>query len=547
MPVCSQTSPPTSFSPEEIANADVLLGDSQRSLESLRSQMSNIRRVRNSIFPITQFPLEILISILDLSIGEYGRLPRIQKLESVCQQWRQVFENTPSFWIYINCNVHVDLVRKAVKLSNPAPVTLSFNEQTEPIGNRPHNFWEEVVVPTVERCRELDLSLRAPESLRSLGALKAPLLERLRLGMFNSEGQLEVLEPVILFRGDAPKLTFVVFRGRMAIDWRPCTFNDLRSLSVRHMRDGGPSISALMALLSNTPALEYLDLELDQATLGAPPGDFHTINLPYLRTLELGGLPDLAAGHLMSRILCPKCVNFSIDLGPDPVSQSTFVAAMERSLQAVNSASKITPGIVRLAFSQLTSNRFFCQGHSTTYPASCQVSLFLPEWLTEEQLSYISDTITNRLVNFEVDVNWYSQSTNAVESWLEFLSTLPRVTGLTIYFGGALDSIIQYLSTPRWEAGQTRWPHPQLATLDITEECEAHLGQLLRMVRRRYASEAEGDQSDIEPPAPLTMLSIYVDSEETFDEEIWAEIQKIVGEDNTEIERPDGHWTTLPP
>lgn len=63
--------------------------------------------------------------ILDLSLGEYKNLGRAQNLLSDCHYWKQILDNTPELWTPIENRERPVLVRMALKLSAPLP--LSFN------------------------------------------------------------------------------------------------------------------------------------------------------------------------------------------------------------------------------------------------------------------------------------------------------------------------------------------------------------------------------------------------------------------------------------
>lgn len=538
----SHENPPSSLSSAQLAEVDGHVERCQLSANSLGVRLAEIRRTRNSTVPIGRLPLEILTLILELSIESWGRLRNTQRLTSVCCSWMHVLETSPQFWTMVTCDDDPGLVQKAIKLSDPLPLTLFYSDYIKARGDRPDNYWQDTVQLVMCRCKFLDLMVYDADCLRFLDSVQAPMLEKLSL-FTSSSPQITVAAAFDLFNGAAPKLQHIDLHGWVEIRWQSDIFTNLRELHLRHMRASGPSISELMGVLSQNPELEVLQLILDGRTITSLPHDMQPIELRHLHTLDLGCLQHAAAEYLLAHIGRPSCRTLSFALGPDPIPYSTFTQVVDYTLQIV---SKTACDRVRLLldtpFLSIPDAHFMCSARTDSENGSHEVAWQLPPWTPPEHLSYITTATTRRLGDFRVEVtfSWNCAGEDATPR-ISFLARLPHVTTFKVSRVDAIRTIATYLSHPQVVDGAMEWPHPDLANISFPSGSEDYFPEILQMVRRRYGLEPRSSEGEVRPPvARLEMLSIVA---EDYDEEVWAEIEAIVGKDHTSLRKPSrgGH------
>lgn len=487
---------------------------------------------------IHQIPLELLVRILDLALGSSRRLHNAQNLLAVCRAWNHAITNTPSLWYSIECRHSRRLIQKAIELSAPYPIDFVYPDNgLGDLGSYSPSIFMEDALPVVERWRTLSLDVQRPSELKPLETRSAPLLESLSLGVAHDEwAEEDRAEPVDLFEGHAPRLVEISLTGKVPMKWGSDILVGLRSLYLSGMGSWGPLMADLMLVFSRSPSLEELVVDMLDSADSLPQHDLELVELPLLEACSLFTVSDEKAHYLLSHINSEICQEFDISIYPDTTTYPTVVEVIKRCLQVVAPVVKTAHG--KISFTFHTSPSYF----------SCSVDRIAredrsyridfttpPDGAAAAHLRYIVDSLSNQLHDFEVTVYYSDTSSSRGEPWISScLSQLPNLTGLSMNSETPSRPIIKYLSTP--VEGTLCWPHPKLTCLSLGWDSASALPDLLQMIRNRYGIKAEESSSTQEKlPAPFKMLTIH---SFLHDEEVWAEIQSIVGEGQCKVESP---------
>lgn len=518
---------------------DERLSELQRSVDAINGDLARVRQARNFASTINRLPLELLVQVLLTSIGTVSVLTRTQQLSSVCRTWRHVIENTPSFYQTIDWKEHPALVRKAIQLSSPLPISLHLSSGCSKPENPlvGYDLWDEAL-PILNRCRSLRLDSPISYNVKPLGGIRGPELEELSihalLTVWDSDDDDEeavAMDAVDIFGGGAPKLRKVQLAGEVPFLWQSNILSNLRELRLDAMGQYAASPSTVMHILRRCPELEVFTLS-DVSDNTIPQG-LQPVELPYLRELTLEKLSDRVAHYLLTHIRPPNCRSCRISV--DENSSPTVLEALRLALQVVSPIANQRKGTIKLELAD--SYKDFCcsadRGAVTgeLYEVVLTVPLVV-DWDSDNpRLSYILDTIINQLPQCEVSVSQTGEFNDSGTLSIPYLSSLPRLTSLAMVGDLSITAIVRYLASPCTEHGSLRWPHPELTSLSFGDGWEYCLAEVLKMVRSRYAQTDRPPSAGVmERPAPLrAMMFCSAD----YDPEMFAAVQAVVGDECT--------------
>ncbi|KAF9049663.1 hypothetical protein BDZ89DRAFT_1006531 [Hymenopellis radicata] len=221
--------------------------------------------------------------------------PPFQVLVShVCTRWRQVSVNEPSLWTVLKFNVGYspDAIKSFIERSKGLPLDIVIDASASDEHYHEHEDGDDeaephlskddiavifdIIIPLAQRWRLFDMQTSEYEHMfHALNRLKevpsAPLLETLQLYQYDDQSEeleagtftpAEFREPVLLFNGDAPKLSALGLWG-VHIDW-DASLSFLAGLHdielAYHFNDVRPSFATFAAMLQASPELKTLSL-----------------------------------------------------------------------------------------------------------------------------------------------------------------------------------------------------------------------------------------------------------------------------------------------
>ncbi|KAF8917103.1 hypothetical protein CPB85DRAFT_1215632 [Mucidula mucida] len=231
--------------------------------------------------------------------------PPFQVLVShVCSRWRQVSVNEPSLWTVLKFNVGYspDAIKNFIERSKGLPLDIVIDASASGEHYHDHDDGDEevyevtaagttlarhlskddttvifdTIIPLAQRWRLFDMQTSEYETMfYAMNRLKevpsAPLLETLQLYQYDDQSEelevgtftpAEFREPVLLFNGNAPKLSALGLWG-VHIDWDASLsfLSGLHDIELAyHFNDVRPSFATFAAMLQASPELKTLSL-----------------------------------------------------------------------------------------------------------------------------------------------------------------------------------------------------------------------------------------------------------------------------------------------
>ncbi|KAG9041736.1 hypothetical protein FS837_011820 [Tulasnella sp. UAMH 9824] len=275
-----------------LAQAEALEQAAPRIIERFKLTAIALKRDHNSLQPVNQLPLEILVVIFksclyngDEGIGEdqYRRdATQLHRLCAVCSRWKNLGQGSPILWCHVSGLDPLQHIEKALRLSEPMPITVVFfrgyNNQLS------KSKFTAVVNPHITRWGrasflydDLDKNPQAWESselpkLRYFGGRELPHLQ-------------------------------VVDLTATHLRWDP---GQLPGLRVLDLTDDVNiySTSQLLQLLMGTPRLERLSLV--EVPMRVDSAFQLSVTLPHLISIKLHTIHPEIMQHLLSLIQLPQ-------------------------------------------------------------------------------------------------------------------------------------------------------------------------------------------------------------------------------------------------
>ncbi|KAG9040372.1 hypothetical protein FS837_000731 [Tulasnella sp. UAMH 9824] len=162
----------------------------------------------------------------------------------------------------------------------------------------------DLVLPKLTRWEEATLYLPSEredlsEILKSLEH-PAPLLRKFHV----DSRSLGVGSQVDLFKGHAPNLAELSIHN-LRIRWSSSIFHDLLSISISGVMQRGPTVEEVSQWLASCPRLRSFRLSGFASSPINHHQDVPPIELPHLRSLDLGDLSSSSTELILSRIRAP--------------------------------------------------------------------------------------------------------------------------------------------------------------------------------------------------------------------------------------------------
>ncbi|KAJ8078376.1 hypothetical protein PM082_000583 [Marasmius tenuissimus] len=276
-------------------------------MERVRADRSCYARLAHNQQPVMcRIPPEILCAIFvetlpDSSSTSYPDV--LLAVTHICRRWRHVAIDNPTLWIYPDMR-RVILGDAMVQRSRSLPLHIRLNEQS--VIGRPCSF-SALARRTFPRMKIFECHVEKAETLEivvhHLRKHSAPNLTSLTLQVlvypFHPHPFISEPSPLSALGRNNP------------VDWGNSCFCKLTSLSL--VLGGLPmSLAQLTTLIQQYPLLEHLILKdisfLDSRVLEKSAT---TIELPYLKALEIGGCSSHTLLLLLNRVTLPYTISVS--------------------------------------------------------------------------------------------------------------------------------------------------------------------------------------------------------------------------------------------
>lgn len=272
---------------------------------------------------ISQLPIELLISILQLSLPHvefpsnaetttshlYMRM--LYSIRLVSKQWQEIVDGTPNFWTVILSTFPSHVNAATIHRSAELPLAIVYEAPMEP--NDDDHPSSEAFLQTIKETRlrwsVVVLDLYEEKSISGYIADPAPLLQTLVVRT-TRDADLEV-EQLEFLGGQTTNLRHVAISDA-SIQWRIEGFTQLKSLRLTRMRHN-LTASRIVDFLRASPCLEELCIEgvLEPSRQISSP----IITLPLLRSIELECQDSNATDDILRNIRAPSWIMFSVILG----------------------------------------------------------------------------------------------------------------------------------------------------------------------------------------------------------------------------------------
>ncbi|KAG6915793.1 hypothetical protein DXG01_009794 [Tephrocybe rancida] len=233
----------------------------------------------------------------------------IPKVSHVCSHWREVALSAPNLWATIPIGYPL-WATEMIQRSKAVPPTIPF--QRALYSNRAdtftayfYTFLKDILSSHMSRITNLTLQSsynpRDPDTvlerfteILALLEQPAPLLERLKVVLAGPLRSNAILEPGKdrLPDGTAagsPRLTHLYLDG-CGMGWDAPGFSNLKSLTIARLpKNSRPSMTQLLQILSQTPLLESLSIDIRQVSHSMLPSQTSTVNLALLDDITISG------------------------------------------------------------------------------------------------------------------------------------------------------------------------------------------------------------------------------------------------------------------
>lgn len=490
----------------------------------LKNHVSRIHHDRNSVSLIHKLPTELLVHIIQLSIVssthnfDKSRYEKLQILSRVSSAWHAVIVDTPPLWSIIEDSDGAMVNSISLQRSAQHPLVVISKEAGPPASSsvfRPSFLAQ--AGRHIYRWASLKINASSSASFDCEELTSpAPILERLTVVV--SEGPASDKAPD-LFSGDAPRLLHVNLEGLGLRNWDTPILSRLKSLRLAGRSYPAPSLKQVLAILSNSPLLEKLELKsilsITQAET-APDATSSPILLQHLADLRLRELSAPILEALLTNIRAPVCsrtrLYCSYSYGDEPTS-FTLGQALQTFLPE-----NITPILLLSGDITLRLGVKTC-----TLSASSATGVFelgLGKVTSTRPLQWIADTLKEVVKSKGIEIFLETGFDIADEEVTSILWTLCSLTKLNVApHISNVNILLDTLSRPEWI-------FPKLRTLRIEADAFDEFAAL-RMVETRYGRRFS-TAPDVTPalPQPFEMLVFR-----NIENNVWAQVKSIVGQD----------------
>ncbi|KAG8914783.1 hypothetical protein FRC01_003910 [Tulasnella sp. 417] len=461
---------------------------------SLDRRIADTRRQWNALRPVNKLPVEVFSIIFHqvlAMVSIFDHYTALFNIAKVSARWQSIVDLTPSLWSYVSSTYPKAKVDLSLKKSSPYPLSVACKYEGEWLtanSKRGSRDFLQRMKSTDRPWEELILHLPTIGHLRSILKAPAPHLRKLDINSASWSSK-----RVNLFGGQQGVLEDVKLR-HIKIKWNSGALTGLRRLQLdyRSLSFGAPSQTEIMWLLQQSPGLQYF------SWCGWPDGErvspTNRVTLPHLTGLSL----ELLKGPvLLDLIHAPSCRQFRLFYKSDAVDGHVLLPPLLRRYlpcfrNSLQKAAAISICIGRSSF------HFHCIPHSSDSSilfdfSSVSIEPYpMLEWFCQ-QLHDININTPPITIRFE------NRSDFTRDTALPSLFRLCNVVSLKL--GDRLVGpgwLLRGLSKPNESEGNSEWPFPELAELEIAPS-DLVFRDVLDFVRRRYVEKLPQD-SPKRPP-----------------------------------------------
>ncbi|KIO31934.1 hypothetical protein M407DRAFT_19192 [Tulasnella calospora MUT 4182] len=548
LPSVSEGGENMTSSPLTISQYDQLILTTENALAELHksagasssdiNQMEQLRvdqaRARNALLPIQTLPHELLLKIWKHMAYESALkgTDGVWVLAQVSKAWADVILGSSDLWCDINNRFSQRRTRWALQrsLERPIHVFLGTESGVEKCFD--------AVLPHCHRWRELRLAVGLPEITMTLRVISLPILEHLELRV--RPGPVVHVEPPNLLA--SPSLRTLMLHS-VPLDWpSPSVPAGLRSLGICNIR-AGPTFSQLLAILSSTPILEELRLEVVPLTLesGPPVEQQKPADMPYLQRIRIVNLTRGITTRLLLSIRANQCrslVATPLDLSTLPDSARNLrklLAQIASSPQEIF----LDIGGSTFAFAVVSTYK---PSEPFTIPPITDRSGFVLGFRTDDPVreiqnfvSFVAYTPTPISLLLNPRQPWINAAIEELD-W----DQLPSLRQLEIKSRYDLGPIFRRLSTPHGPRHSPRWPCPNLSILKFPGMETFPDGFVTFLLDRWGPPEYGGFKIDKSRPAKLKLCHVpkkkqpeYFPPLKSHFAEVWEESVTVPMEDES--------------
>lgn len=219
-------------------------------------------------------------------------LKRLYFLRLVSRTWRDILDDTPSFWIVITSTVPHTVNQTSIARSGDAPLTVY-------LGYRALEGFTELVLPTRHRWKVVWTDEHYKSKFWEYLTSPAPMIETVHL-----ERRSATSDGFNLLGGETHNIRNLDLH-KIQIQWGPSMFRGLKHLGLFESGGEGLTTDLIFEVLANSPDLEYLTFAFSEIQVSAT-SFFHPISLPRLHSLALKDLGNVVC-HFLCHIEAPNC------------------------------------------------------------------------------------------------------------------------------------------------------------------------------------------------------------------------------------------------
>lgn len=433
---------------------------------------------------IHRLPLEVLAISLYLDIrgrweNEESLRDRRMQLSKVCFYWSQVLVSFPQLWgdlSHEQGDVRIALARsKATSLSIACRVTFldrserAIVERFLQLASGHSDRWCAVWFKVFHTARTVGRCLELP----------TPKLKDISV-VFESH---TTAHHYINLHPDGSTLRHVNLE-RTRLPWESDRLRNLRSLELRQLENGLPSLVDLQAVLRTSPLLERLALCDMKGDVGDEPRDHNPIHLRSLRSFLIGRVPS-ALTEFIIRAIHPERLSSLIVLDSkhshfDVVGPYAHLFRLGMPLLRTGCSfylAQKSDGKVVLNSLDVSSDRWKPWPYQTKGTENAGVWLEFEKETASAALTAAAAFLTSSgtsaplIVTLEHRPIPNPEIPSEVNSSLtDFMTTLTHIQGLAVEDLRSAKTIITYLATSQLnDEGDIKWPNTDLMYLSLRE------------------------------------------------------------------------------
>jgi hypothetical protein len=248
----------------------------------------------------------------------------------ICHAWREIALEARSLWSYLDfsgTSISAERTREYIRRAGDAPLSIHLSEEQMTRSRDSLNALAALYVVKMPVICSLSLELRNLSRAEGFLRLHGPAhaLDTLHLSIgydaafedandLDSSNERHRLLSDTLFGGYAPRLRSLVLSTHLiSPSWPP--YHNVRSLNLKCLSPAGFRTATVLMILAATPLLEYLWVSDVRGTVDdepVVPATGETIELPYLRFIQLCHEEVSGLAPLLSRIRFPSVDNIQI-------------------------------------------------------------------------------------------------------------------------------------------------------------------------------------------------------------------------------------------